>query len=130
MKSLEEYTSDELREELKRRAILARKNKAPYEIIYKEFEATISYVDNILFKYSMKKPKLKNICLWKYRIKDCTEELPNRYQYIDYVVKQGAFRKDEMPKVGDRVKLKYRRTKKSVEIFDLRRAKIIEIIKQ
>ena len=40
MKDLQNYTDDELREELKRRAIERIKN-TPREIVYKEFDATI-----------------------------------------------------------------------------------------
>ena len=37
--------------------------------------------------------------------------------------------KDYAPKVGDRVRLRYRRTKKGFEAFDLDKAKIVEIIR-
>ena len=44
-------------------------------------------------------------------------------------MKQGTFKRENAPKVGDRVKLRYRRTKKQHEYFDFSKAKIIGIIK-
>lgn len=47
MNELSKYTDEELREELKRRVQERRKNQK-YEIVYVEFEATITKVDNTI----------------------------------------------------------------------------------
>lgn len=47
MKDLQNYTDDQLREELKRRAKERRKS-TPREIVYKEFEATVASLDNVV----------------------------------------------------------------------------------
>lgn len=41
---------------------------------------------------------------------------------------QLAIKRDSCPQIGDRVKLRYRRTKKQHEQIDLSKAKIVEII--
>ena len=122
MKTLQEHTDEELREELKRRTKERRKNQK-YEITYVEFEATIDKVDNTLGY------KKKPFTLWKYSIKDCSLELANSYPWNYYYKKPGCFKRDNAPQIGDRVKLRYRKTKCGLEVFRLRKAKIIEIIK-
>lgn len=47
MKDLQNYTDDQLREELQRRAIERRKN-TPRKIVYIEFEATVASLDNVI----------------------------------------------------------------------------------
>jgi hypothetical protein len=126
MKDLSIYTDDELREELKRRAMERRKN-TPREILYVEFEATIKYVENT--QNDRGKVKYKPLCFWKYKVTDCSIDIANQYNWFLYYMKQGAFKRDSCPKIGDRVKLRYRRTKKQYEQVDLQKAKIVEIIK-
>lgn len=128
MKTLQEYTDEELREELKRRTKERRKNQK-YEITYVEFEATIDKVDNILGYKCNGDTKYAPFVFWKYRIKDCSLELANGYPWNDYYNKQGCFKRDNAPQIGDRVKLRYRKTKCDSEIFNLKKAKIVEIIK-
>lgn len=123
MKTLQEHTDEELREELKRRTKERRKNQK-YEITYVEFEATIDKVDNTLGY------KKLPFTLWKYRLKDCSLELANGYPWNDYYNKQGCFKRDNAPQLGDRVKLRYRQTKCGAEVFCLKRAKIVEIIER
>lgn len=127
MKDLKDYTDDELRDELKRRVKERRKNQK-YEITYVEFEATIDSVDNTLGYKCNGETKYTPFCFWKYRIKDCSLELANGYPWIDYTNKHGCFKRDNSPKIGDRVKLRYRKTKCGNEVFCLRKAKIVEII--
>lgn len=122
MNELSKYTDEELREELKRRTQEKRKNQK-HEIIYVEFEATIDKVAN-----SLGYKKLP-FALWKYRIKDCSLELANGYPWNYYYKKQGCFKRDNAPQIGDRVKLRYRKTKYGTGIFNLQKAKIVEIIK-
>lgn len=127
MKDLYEYTDDELRAELKRRAIEKRKN-TPRDIKYVEFEATIKYVNNI--KNTWRNQVWYNqFSTWTFSLKDCTSELANKYPWKDYKLGKG-FNKSNYPKVGDVVKLRYRRTKKEHEVWDLSKAKIVEIIKK
>lgn len=130
MTDLSIYTDDELREELKCRAMERRKN-TPREILYVEFEATIKKVDNLLGAiHPLATRKYKPFVFWKYQIQDCSIDIANKYKWNEYYMKQGVFKRDNAPQVGDRVKLKYRRTKKQAEVFDLNKAKNIEIVKR
>lgn len=127
---LKDYTDDELREELKRRAVERRKD-TPREIVYVEFEATIKEIDNICMAdyYGKGLRKYKAFSLWKYIIEDWT--LDREHSTIEsrgFELKPNTFKKNEAPQVGDRVKLRYRRTK-GYECFDIWKAKIVEIIK-
>lgn len=123
MKDLSVYTDEELREELKRRVIERRKN-TPREIKYVEFEATIKYVENT--QADRGKVRYKPLSFWKYQVTDCSIDIANKYECNEYYMKQGVFKWDNTPQVGDRVKLRYRRTKRQDEFFDLQKAKIIE----
>lgn len=132
MEQLSKYTDEELRNELKRRANERRKD-TPREIVYVEFEATIKEIDNIFMKnyYGEGLHKYKAFTLWKYIIEDWTLTCPNANQILTgrrLELKQGIFKRDDSPQVGDRVKLRYRRTK-SNESFDIWKTKIVEIIK-
>lgn len=127
MKTLSDYTDEELRKELRRRAQEKRKNQK-HEKTYIEFEATICKVYNTLGYMCCGKIQYSPLAKWNYRLKDCSLEIANRYPWLDYYNKQGCFKRDNAPQIGDRVKLRYRRTKGN-EVFDLRKAKIIEIIK-
>lgn len=127
MNDLLKYTDDELREELKRRAIERRKN-TPREIVYKEFEATIVQIYNVKQKYNGHTYYLP-FEQWSYRVNDVTSDFV-RMSYADvYKLARGVFKKDNAPQVGDRVKLRYRRTKRGYEGFDMDQARIVEVIK-
>lgn len=128
MKDLQNYTDEQLREELKRRARECRAN-TPREIIYKEFEATVAKLDNIKCERLDGSIAYKPFQFWRYRLTDCTSNLPNQSPDRDYYLKYNTFKRDNAPKVGDRVRVRYRRTKKDYEVFDLHRAKIVEIVK-
>lgn len=126
MKDLKDYTDEELRQELKRRVVERRKN-TPRKIEYVEFEATVSRVDNLRYNYlgtEYKRPFL----LWTYKVKDCSYELASACLENEYKLKGGVFNKSNAPKEGDRVKLRYRRTKGRFESVDLSRAKIVGIV--
>lgn len=128
--TLKDYTDNELREELKCRAIERRKN-TPRETIYIEFEATIKKVDNIYCTnfYGKGQHKYKVFSLWRYILEDWTlDREHNTIESRGFELKPNTFKKNEAPQVGDRVKLRYRRTK-GYECFDIWKAKIIEIIK-
>lgn len=126
MKELKDYTDEQLREELKRRARERRLN-TPREIVYKEFEATIVQIYNVKQKYNGHTSYLP-FEQWSYMVNDVTNDLA-RY-YVVYKLARGVFKKDNAPQVGDRVKLRYRRTKRGYEGFDMDKARIIEIIKR
>lgn len=128
MKVLQNYTDDQLREELKRRAIERRKN-TPREIVYKEFEATIVQVYNIKQKYNGHTYYLP-FEKWSYRVNEITSDFERMCYNNVYKLARGIFKKDNAPKVGDRVKLRYRRTKSGYEGFDMDKARIVEVIKE
>ena len=129
MKELKDYTDDELREELKRRVIERR--KTPRETIYVEFEATIKEVDNIHIKNwnGFGNHKYKAFPFWRYKLEDWT--LDREHQTIKgkgFELKPNTFKRKEALQVGDRVKVRYRRTK-GHECFNILNAKIVEIVK-
>lgn len=129
-KELKDYTDEELRNELKRRAVERRKD-TPREIVYVEFEATIKKVDNILYTnfYGKGQHKYKAFSLWRYILEDWN--LDRGHSTIEsrgFELQPNTFKKNEAPQVGDRVKLRYRRTKCN-ESFDIWKTKIVEIVK-
>lgn len=126
MKDLKDYTDEELRQELKRRVVEQRRN-IPRKIEYVEFEATVSGVDNIGRNFlgtEFKRPFI----LWTYKVEDCSLDLAAGYPENEYKLKAGVFNKGNAPKVGDRVKLRYRRTKGRFESVDMSRARIMEVV--
>lgn len=127
MEDLKRYTNDQLREELKRRARERRAN-TPREIIYKEFEATIMQVYNVKQKYNGHTSYLP-FEQWSYRVKDIKSDLARMHPADVYKLARGVFKKDNAPIVGDRVKLRYRKTKRGYEGFDMDKARIVEIVK-
>lgn len=126
MKELKDYTEEELREELNRRVLERRKN-TPRRIEYMEFEATVCGISNTWSNYQGTEFK-RPFVLWTYQVKDCSIALANVRPENDYKLKGGVFNKSNAPKVGDRVRLRYRCTKGRSEPVDLARAKITEIV--
>lgn len=126
MNDLLKYTDDQLREELKRRAIERRKN-TPREIVYKEFEAHIVQINNVKQKYNGHTSYLP-FEQWSYRVNDVTADFARMHYKDVYKLARGVFKKDNAPQVGDRVKLRYRRTKKGYEGFDMDKARIVEVV--
>ena len=127
MKDLQKYTDDQLREELKRRARERRAN-TPREIIYKEFEATICEVLNVKQKYNGHTSYLP-FKQWSFKVDDVTSDLARMHYKDVYKLARGVFYKNNAPRVGDRVKLRYRKRKNGFECFDLVNARIFEVIK-
>lgn len=120
---LKDYTTEELREELKRRAKEARLNDKRHEPEYKEFTGVIKYIDQWH----------RGIYTYLFHITSAVVngERTNDYRYnTDFKLKQGLFRKNTIPQVGDVVLLRYKRTNvnRDKEIFDIRQAKIVKII--
>ncbi len=126
MKELKDYTEEELRQELKRRVLERRKN-TPRRIEYVEFEATVCGISNTWSNCQGREFKYPFV-LWTYQVKDCSIALANFRPENDYKLKGGVFNKGNAPKVGDRVRLRYRRTKGRLESVDLAKARITEIV--
>lgn len=120
---LKDYTTEELREELKRRAKEARLNAKRSEPEYKEFTGVIEYIDQ------------RHRGIYSYLF-DITSSVVNGERTNDYIynsgfkLKQGLFQKNTIPQVGDVVLLRYKRTKvnRNKEVFDIKNAKIVKII--
>ena len=127
MEELKNFSDEELRQELKRRSAERRKNQK-HEIKYIEFDATIKSIDNVKSYSPDESITYKPFVFWKYEVDNCSNELVRRNKHVnEFYLKQGCFKRDNAPKIGDKVKLRYRRTK-SDEIFDLYKAKIVEIV--
>lgn len=121
------FSDEELREELKRRAQERRKSQKN-EIKYIDFEATVIGIDNTQGYKANGDTKYKPFVFWKYKINNRSYEFAERNNHIDeFYLKQGCFNRYNAPHIGDKVRLRYRRTK-GYEIIDLCKAKIIEII--
>lgn len=120
---LKDYKTEELREELKRRAKEARLNAKRPEPEYKEFTGVIKSIDQWhrgIYSYLF--------CITSAVVNG---ERTNDYRYnTDFKLKQGLFHKNTIPQVGDVVLLRYKRTKvnRNKEIFDIKKAKIVKII--
>lgn len=128
MNDLLKYTDDQLREELKRRAIERRKN-TPREIVYKEFEAHIVQINNVKQKYNGHTSYLP-FEQWSYKVDGFISDFPSTNRNDVYKLARGIFKKDNAPQVGDRVKLRYRKRKNGYEGFDMDKARIVEIVKR
>lgn len=126
MNNLEQYSDDELRDELKRRATERRKN-TPREIVYKEFEATIVEIRNVKCKFNGH-TSYKPFDQWSYRVGDIVSDFNKAYPKDVYKLARGVFKKGDAPKVGDRVKLRYRKTKRGYEGFDMDKARIVGVV--
>ena len=126
MNDLDQYTDDELRDELKRRA-KERSANTPREIIYMEFDATICEVLNVKQKYNGYTSYLP-FEQWSFKVDDITSDLARLHYKDVFKLARGVFKKSDAPKVGDRVKLRYRRRKNGFEFFDIDKARIVEVV--
>lgn len=120
---LKDYTTEELREELKRRAKDARLNAKRSEPEYKEFTGVIKHIDQWH----------RGIYSYLFRITSAVVNGERTDDYIynnEFKLKQGLFQKNTIPQVGDVVLLRYKRTKvnRNKEVFDIKNAKIVKII--
>lgn len=114
-KELSEYTSEELREELRKRSIANRKK---YEPKYVEFEGII---ENI---YSSK--HLYTTDFYVSGTHPLFQGMKHQFR-----LKQPLFKKDTAPKIGDKVLLRYKETKRDTKynhLFDFCNAKIIKVL--
>lgn len=115
---LEEYTTDELRAELKRRHREALKNAIRDGNKYIEIYATVEDI----------KPKHAYVCN-EYKLNITDERVPSTYRNSWYRIKREKFRKDMIPKVGDTVILGHLLTK-ARHSFTYNEAKILEVVKR
>ena len=87
MKTLQDYTDEELRDELRRRAQERRKSRK-HEIKYIDFEATIIGIDNTQGYKANGDTKYKPFVFWKYKINnrsyEFAEEDPS-YAYVTHL---------------------------------------------
>lgn len=115
---LKDFTTEELREELKRRAKEARINAGRKKPEYIEIVGVVTKITNNRksFMYGQYSLDIKDD-----RVRDCDK-------YTTYTLKAGKFKKDNYPQVGDIVLIKQRLTK-AINFFVARYAKIDSIIK-
>ena len=118
MDRLSEFTTDELKDELKRRQ---------KENIWSEFTAVIKAVNN-------KHVYRKGFNAWTFEVHHaCVNgvEVDSYYHNSRFKLKKGAFNRENAPKIGDKVLLRYRNTRKNRKFkeMDVMKARIIEIIK-
>lgn len=118
---LKDYTTEELREELKRRAKEARLNAPRKKPKYIEIEATITNI----YHYSYSKSFLQT----EYTISTSDDRVSSYDLDRRYKLKNGCFRKDNTPKIGDTVIIGHLLTK-ARNSFSGFNAKIMKIVKR
>ena len=116
---LKDFTTEELREELKRRAKEARINAGRKKPEYIEITGVVTKITN----------NRKSFMYGQYSLDIKDDRVDNRDKIATYTLKAGKFKKDNYPQIGDTVLIKQRLTK-VVNIFVARYAKIDSIIKR
>lgn len=125
---LKDYTTEELRAELKRRRVQAMKEAKKQIPAYKEFTATVKGLHNSWaningYVYSVTDVEAHN--------SDIKQELLNSIMLKGFSLQANTFNKETAPKIGDKVLLRYKRHKtQKVEIFDFTKAKIVEVLER
>lgn len=125
---LKDYTTEELRAELKRRRVQAMKEAKKHIPAYKEFTATVKELYNSQtnvngYVYSVTDAEPHN--------SDIKQELFNNISWKGFSLQKNTFNKETAPKIGDKVLLRYRRHKTcQAEIFDFTKAKIVEVLER
>lgn len=115
MKDLNEYTTEELRAELRKRSLANRKK---YEPKYVEFEGIVENIYSSKLLYTT-----------GFDVSGTHHLFQGRNH--TFRLKQPLFKKDTAPKIGDKVLLRYKETKKGKKynhIFDFADAKIIKVL--
>lgn len=116
---LAEFTTEELREELKRRAKEARINARKKKPEYIEIIGVVTRITN----------NRKSFMHNQYTLDIKDNRVRNCDKLTTYTLKTGKFKKDNYPQVGDTVILKQRLTK-AINFFIARYAKIDSIVKR
>lgn len=125
---LKDYTTEELREELKRRRMQAIKEAKRELPKYKEFTAIIKELHNSWgsvnrYVYSITDANPHN--------SEIKPELFTNIRWRNFSLQNNTFNKATAPKSGDKVLLRYKRHKTyKEEIFDFTKAKIVEILER
>ena len=125
---LSDYTTEELRAELKRRRVQAMKEAKKQIPAYKEFVATIKELYNSRtnvngYVYSVTDAEPHN--------SDIKQGLFDNIRWKGFSLQKNTFNKANAPKIGDKVLLRYRKHKThKEEIFDFTRAKIVEVLER
>lgn len=118
MKELKDYTSDELRAELKRRHKEALKNLDRSKPKYIEIKAVVK---DIKIAHAF-------VCN-EYKLIIDDERVPSIFKNSWYGIKREKFRKDTVPNIGDTVILGHLLTKARPN-FTYSEAKILEVVKR
>ena len=105
---LKDYTTEELRAELKRRRTKAMKEAKKEPPKYKEFTATIEKLD---YKYGSISEYAYSITDVNPHNNDINSELFNNIRWRRFGLQTNTFKKETAPKIGDKVLLRYRRYK-------------------
>lgn len=107
---LENYTDDELRNELKRRAKEKRKlsSRKPTEYIY--LKGVVYAIDNIK-EYTNNGVRYKPFSQWAFRLADIECVNPKVVNWAFHTYFKCSRTKDNAPKVGDNVIVKIRNPK-------------------
>lgn len=116
---LKDFTTEELREELRRRAKEARINAGKKKPEYIEIEAVVTKIIN----------NRKSFMYGQYILDIKDDRVKDYDKNNTYTLKTGKFKKDNYPQVGDTVIVKQRLTK-AVNFFVARFAKIDSIVKR
>lgn len=131
MKTLQEYTDEELRTELKRRQLEKMRNAPRKPTEYIEFTGVVTEIDNVQFRYIGGGCRYKAFNLWQYKLQDFVTlqgRIPEDwYRNTPTFKAHASFRKSNAPQIGDTVKLKVRATKHG-GYWNFKNAKIIEVI--
>lgn len=118
---LKDYTTEELREELKRRAKEARQNAVREKPKYIEIECKITNVHSCSYS--------KSFMQTEYSIETNDDRINSYDINRRYKLKNGCFTKNNVPKIGDTVIIGHLLTK-ARNTFSGFEAKIIRIVKR
>lgn len=117
-KHFPEVTFENSPQQVEIKLVKPRKKPEPYKSEYAEFEGVVQTVYKSMsmgrnYSVSCDHPRFEGICR-------------------EFALKQGIFNKKTAPKVGDRVLLRYRKTKRhsgsGKESFDFWAAKIVKVL--
>lgn len=125
---LENYTDEQLREELKRRAKERRMNQVRKPTEYITITGIVDSIDNIMY-HTRNGAKYKPFPHWTFKLTNLECDEP---KVINWCFHSTNFKcklsKANSPKTGDKVLIKIRKTK-VLSPFNVRNGKICEIIK-
>ena len=116
---LKDFTTEELREELRRRAKEARINAGKKKPEYIEIIGVVTKITN----------NRRSFMYNQYTLDINDDRVKDYNRYATFTLKTGKFKKDNYPQIGDTVIIKQRLTK-AVNYFVARYAKIDSIVKR